>query len=290
MRFSPMATDDYVAFASARRPRVDLGVLRTSADPESVHELVLLAGEVDGETVAAGMSGRFPGMPATRRYVDVTSRHSGRGWGGLMHHELLAGLPDEVEEQVGSVQDDDPAALAVAGHWGYQVSQHSLTVELDLSGAAEPEVPPGVTLLACDDLRFDDEDAVEAMLLASQTNPEFELGLVLTLDRLRSNVATGQRPVAVLARLDGRPAALAYAIADGDHMHVVYTGVDREMRGHGLAMLTKRLLHARAATLGIRTAITDNEEGNLGIRRVNEELGYRHTRGEYWLRRRSARQ
>ena len=43
------------------------------------------------------------------------------------------------------------------------------------------------------------------MLLASQTNPEFELGLVLSLTSFRETPAPGQRPVAALARVDGHP-------------------------------------------------------------------------------------
>jgi len=80
-------------------------------------------------------------------------------------------------------------------------------------------------------------------------------------------------------------AAVSVAIADDDQMHVVYTGVDRTLRGRRLGLLTKQALHAHARDLGIRRALTDNEEHNTGIRHVNDQLGYTRFSGMYWLRR-----
>ncbi|MGH3443839.1 MAG: GNAT family N-acetyltransferase [Nocardioidaceae bacterium] len=74
------------------------------------------------------------------------------------------------------------------------------------------------------------------------------------------------------------------AVRDGAEMHVMYSGVDPRLRGHGLAVRTKQALH-HAARAGVRTAITDNEENNLGIRRVNEQLGYRVRYGVHWMAR-----
>jgi hypothetical protein len=60
----------------------------------------------------------------------------------------------------------------------------------------------------------------------------------------RERGAAGQRIVAVLARLDGRPAAISFAVADGDEMHVRYTGVDRDLRGRALGRRTKEFCTA----------------------------------------------
>ncbi|MGA8247995.1 MAG: GNAT family N-acetyltransferase [Nocardioides sp.] len=100
------------------------------------------------------------------------------------------------------------------------------------------------------------------MLLASQTNPEFELGLVLTLTSFRETPAPAQRPVGALARVDGRPVAISFALADGDQIHVRYTGVDPARRGRALARLTKEALHAHANEMGIRLVLTDDDEAN----------------------------
>ena len=97
----------------------------------------------------------------------------------------------------------------------------------------------------------------------------------------------GEQPVACLARVDGRPAALAHAIVKPDTAEggLAYTGVDPAQRGRGLARLVKEQVHARAAALGLPWLMTDNEENNAGIRHVNDQLGYRRTHGVYRLRR-----
>lgn len=283
-------TDDsalVVDFTLARLPDLDAGIVRNSMDPDAVHDLTMLVGREDDRIVAAALACQPPANPDSWRFVHVSTlaSHCGQGLGGELYGALLATLADEVEELATVVADDDPVALDVARHWGYEVRQHTITSQLDLEGARFPEPAAGVSLEACDTLAFDDEAEVEAMLLASQTNPEAELGLLNTIDGLRSGVGSDQRLVAALARMHGRPAAISVAIVDGDEMHVFYTGVDLALRGHDLGRLTKRFLHAHAARLGVRTAITDNEFHNVGIRHVNEELGYVHRRGSYMMTR-----
>jgi GNAT superfamily N-acetyltransferase len=100
---------------------------------------------------------------------------------------------------------------------------------------------------------------------------------------LREAPTAGQRPIAVLTRVERRPAAISFAVADGDQMHVMYTGVDPSLRGRALGRTTKEFLHAYARDLGIRIALTDNEESNAGIRHVNDQLGYIPHSAWNWL-------
>lgn len=274
-------------FVLARLPDLDAGIVRNSVDPAAVRDLTMLLGQEEGRVVAAGTACQPPATPDSWRFVHVAvvASHSVQGLGRQLYAALLSTLSEEVEELTTSVADDDPVALDVARHWGYQVRQRSITSQLDLGGALFPDPPAGVTVEACDSLEFHDESEVEMMVLASQTNPEAELGLVGTLEAWRRGVGSDQRLVAALARLDGRPAAISVAIADGEEMHVFYTGVDRALRGHDLARITKQFLHAHAARLGVRTAITDNEFHNAGIRHVNEKLGYVPRRGGYLMTR-----
>jgi GNAT superfamily N-acetyltransferase len=279
------ASETVADFILARVPSLDVGLVRNSVDPAAVEDLRMVVGHDDGSLVAVGFSCRPPSMPPERRFVYVATvgDRPGEGFGAALHAELVAALSEEVEGLASAVSDDDEVALAVARHWGYEVLQHSTTSELDLAGARYPEPPTAVTLESCDELVFEDEDDVARMLLASQTNPEAELGILSTLDGWRRSLGSGQRGVAVLARLEGRPAAISFAVADGDEMHVFYTGVDRELRGRDLGRLTKQFLHAHAADLGLRTVITDNESGNAGIRHVNERLGYIPRSGVYFM-------
>ncbi|HEX7717840.1 MAG TPA: GNAT family N-acetyltransferase [Marmoricola sp.] len=274
-------------FTLTRLPSLDAGIVHNSVDPAAVRDLVMLLGREGGQVVGAAIACQPPAFPDSWRFVHVCTlrSNSGQGRARRLYDALLSMLAEEVEELTSGVEDDDPVALDVARHWGYEVRQHSVTSQLGLEGARFPDPPSGVSLEACDTLTFDDEAEVEAMALASQTNPEADLGMVNTLAAWRGGVGSDQRLVAALARVEGRPAAISLAIVDGEEMHVSYTGVDPAHRGRDLGRITKQFLHAHAARQGIRTAITDNEFHNAGIRHVNEQLGYTRRRGSYFVTR-----
>lgn len=277
--------EELLDFVVTRTPLADRAMIRGAFGRGATSYLrALTVRGDDGMLAGLGTGLEFPGTPAGMRLIHIRTRADlgGRGIGGRLFGELLEDLGDTTRLGTG-VFDDDDRSLAVARHWGFEVAQLSITTSADLSSASWPTPASGLRLEACDDLSFDDDDAVEAMLLASQTNPEFDLGAVTSLGSLRTMPIAGQRLVAAIARLDTRPAAISVAVADGDQMHVLYTGVDRTLRGRGLGLLTKQALHAHARDLGIRRALTDNEEHNAGIRHVNDQLGYTRFSGMHWL-------
>lgn len=284
----PDQAEEIVAFVAERQPLIDSGLVRSSLDPATALSLRCLTTRPESDGLGSlGIAASNAGMPEGWRFMMVLTREdlAGQGHASRMHDELLAGLEDDVTTLATGVIAEDEVSVAVARGWGYEVQQLSITSACDLTSAAPPVPMAGCSFEVCDDLVFDDEEAVEAMLLASQTNPEFELGMVSSLASLRKAPAGGQSSVAALARVDGRPAAISCAIVDGDEMHVFYTGVDPALRGRALGRATKQLLHAHARDLGIRTAYTDNEEHNAGIRHVNDQLGYVRRYGSYMMAR-----
>ena len=249
--------------------------------------MLLEAGVLVGYGTATHRSGAPEHQRTVQVFVDRAA--SGRGLGSDLCARCLAALPDTTTEVWTKVHDDDPESLAVARHWGFEVMQRSISSRVDLAGATSPQPPQGVTLEDCDRLEFDgaDAEAFDAMLTASQTNPEAENSHVLTREEMQHWTDPGETPVAALARVDGRPAALAFAIVlrETGERGVADTGVDPAYPGRGLGRLVKGQLHARAAELGIAWLATENEEHNAGIRHVNEQLGYVKTHGVYRLRR-----
>lgn len=232
---------------------------------------------------------RIPGVPLHRRstYVLVAAPAEGNGVGRALDEHLRARLAGDVTEITTRVFDDDDRGLAVARHWGFETVQVSITSRLALADV-EPATPPvDVTLEPGDDLRFADQDAVEAMFAASQTNPEATNSHLMTLDSVRQFAAEGERPIVTLARVGGVPAALCYALTEeaGEDGGVVYTGVDPRFRGRGLGRLVKQDVHHRAYLAGVRRLGTDNEEHNAGIRRINAEMGYVEEYGVHRMRR-----
>ncbi|WP_165553412.1 GNAT family N-acetyltransferase [Kribbella capetownensis] len=284
----PDDADEVIDFVVKRTPKRDRVILRSELDGQTAQSLrVLAVREPDGTLAGVAAARTSANLPAGALLVIVSTRADcgRRGLGSRLLAAALAGPGDDVTRVVGCVLDGDQASTEVALHWGFELEQTSITSSCTLAEAPPAEPPGGVTVEVCDDLVFDDEEAVEAMLRASQTNPEFDLGLVLTLPGLRETAAPGQRPVAVLTRFHGRPAAISFALADADQMHLIYTGVDPSLRGRALGRSTKESLHTHAYDLGIRTALTENEEGNAGIRHVNDQLGYTPHSAWRWMMR-----
>lgn len=287
----PEDVEEVVDLVVARTPAQDRVILRSDLDPGTAVSLrVLVARDPAGGLAGAALARTSVDQPPGSLLVLVTTRQdmSGRGLGSRLFAEARAGAGPDVTRLVTCVRDGDAVAEAVARHWGFEHRQTSVTAACALSGATAvsgPAMPPGVSVVTCDDLRFDDEDAVAGMLRASQTNPEADLGLEVTLPGLRAMPSAGQRPLAVVTRIGGRPVAISFAVADGDQMHLVYTGVDPAHRGRALARTTKQALHVHARELGVRTALTDNDQGNTGMRRVNEQLGYVPHSAWHWMMR-----
>ena len=266
-------------------PPLVTGVVR---DPTTTLDRVMLVAHAGADLAGMGIQFRLPGTPPTQctRFVIVDAPYLRTGLGSRLFAALGDRLPPGVTDLAGTADDEDTQTLAVLEHWGYQRLQRSITSELRLDTLPDLVLPEDVSIEASNGLTFADEAAVEAMLDASQTNPERAYNGPMTLAQLRSLGAgsSGDRPLGLVLRVDGAPAAISYGILGGDLVQVLYTGVDPALRGRGLARLVKEALHHVARDAGAALAITNNEERNAGIRRINDELGYRRTSGVVWVR------
>jgi GNAT superfamily N-acetyltransferase len=271
-----------------RLPRVR----RSQAEWPFVHadEMAFLevrAAYVDGVLAGWGSALRGRWFPTDIALLSVTvdRSHERRGIGGALYRELVATLPPEVARLGLAVDDSEPESLAVAQAYGFEVTQHGIESELALVDLPDPRPGAGVTLEEASTLEFPDAEAVEAMVLDSQTNPEAAEGFVSTLGTFREITAKVERPIAALARVDGAPAAIIVGEIEGGVLAIAYTGVGRAYRGRGLAFLLKQYGHRIAADAGATLCHTMNEASNTGIRQVNARLGYRVVGGAYRLRR-----
>ena len=243
---------------------------------------------VDGELAAWGLTARPTTFPPDWAILSVTvaADHEGQGIGTALRASVTATLPDSAGTLVALVDDLDERSLAVAQHWGYAIGQHGITSELDLVDLPEPELPADVTIEDATGLEFPDADAVDAMLVDSQTNPEaVENGIVSRLADVRIEQAELEHPFAVLARVDGVPAAIITGEIKDAVLLIHYTGVGQAFRGRNLGSLLKQAAHLQAAAAGATRSHTTNEATNAGIRHVNAQLGYRVVAGDYRIRR-----
>ena len=217
-------------------------------------------------------------------WVLVAADARGQGRGGALHRALLDRIPPTATGLRTTTFDDDPVAGEVAEHWGFHRLQLSIRSSLEVTGAADPVLPPDVTVETTADLDLPDRDAVEAMLDASQTNPERATGSVMTLADF-GHQQEGDRLLLGVLRVDGSPAAICAAMHSGPEGYIGYTGVDPAHRGRNLGELLKLAVHAEAGRRGVRRLAAENEQGNAGIRRVNARLGYEVDFGAWrWAR------
>ncbi|MGW5237931.1 GNAT family N-acetyltransferase [Monashia sp. NPDC004114] len=221
--------------------------------------------------------------PAGRSFlrVVVSADHEGHGLGSALRSAALEHVPPGTTMLVSGVYDDEPRSLDVARHWGFTTDEHAIESELSLVDLPQPDLPQGVTLHEAPDFDFDDREAVDAMLLRSQTNPEAEQGWVFDLAKLASFVGEKEAPVCVLARVDGVPAGITTGSVAEGVLTIGYSGIDPQLRGRGLMRLVKQQAHLVAARAGATVSRTHNEELNTGIRHVNAQLGYVVTSGVF---------
>jgi GNAT superfamily N-acetyltransferase len=272
-----------VELATERCPATEVAELEFALEAEHSDDFEIVLARSAGTMVGWGLRFQRLVMPRQWRGVRVFVRNDceGRGVGAALHRALTT--VDDVGQWRSVVFDDDERSLSIARKWGYDVQQHSITSRVDLRTARAPALPGDVTTEPSVDLAFSDAEAVEAMLDASQTKPERGQGLDIDLSFLRGMVGDGERLLAGLLRVAGRPAAITAGALSGEDAHFIYTGVDPAHRGRGLGSLLKQQVHVQAAAMGARWCWTDNEEGNTGIRHVNETLGYRRVYGRWWV-------
>lgn len=246
------------------------------------------AAYVDDELVGWGFTARPIVFPADWAIlsVTVTEAQEGRGVGSALRAELTTTLPETAATLVALVDDLDERSLAVAKRWGYTVGQHAIKSQLDLVDLPEPDLPAGVTIEDVTGLEFPDADAVDAMLVDSQTNPEaVQNGILSRLADVRVEQAELDHPFAVLARVEGVPAAIITGEIKDAILLIHYTGVGQDFRGRNLGLVLKQAAHLQAAAAGAARSYTTNEASNAGIRHINAKLGYQVVAGDYRVRR-----
>lgn len=239
----------------------------------------------DGSVLGWGWIGALHVFPPGWAMVQVfvAAQHQGSGVGSRLHAALLDLVPEGTTTLRALVREEDPRTHAITAHWGYQLVQRSIVSRLRLVDLPHPVLPESVTI--AEGLDVPDPDAVDAMLQASQTNPE-AADHMIRLDEVRRTLDSIPHPLALVARVGGVPAGIIYGGVPDGTMLVLYAGVDPTFRGRGLARLLKQQAHLDAIPRGGTQVLTQNEEHNTGIRRINAELGFEQLYVEHRLARR----
>ena len=243
---------------------------RLAREPRRLHLLALEGGEPAGCGLAIPSASPDRGFVAVR----VLPGARRRGVGSALLRELAAHVEAlGLAFASGHVDGPDPAASAFAARYGFEETGRQVEQVRALADEPQAGPPPGVLFVSVADrpelLREAYPLAVEGYADMATASP-----VTISLEDWLAEEAT-------------LPGGSLAALADGEL--VGWTGlcrlpdgtvedgltvVRRDWRRRGLALALKRAKLGWAARAGIAEITTWTQEGNGGMRAVNERLGY----------------
>ena len=261
--------------------RMDVDELRHSfeQDTESLWALAYLDGEPAGTGVGRPSSLAGANYAAAR----VLPELRGRGVGSA----LLAAIAEHAQargatELWGRIRADDEATLSFAERRGFHEVGREREVMLDLTRVppAPPDPPAGITLVTFAErpdlipavFAVDNEVSLDVPAHTAQEPTTYEHWARENLE------GPGAFPEACVIALDGEEVvgytALRRYGAGSPEAENRLTAVRRPWRRRGIATALKRAQIEAAREAGIEKISTTNDELNVGMRGVNEQLGY----------------
>lgn len=242
-----------------------------------------------GTASAAEQAGR--GVPIVRNLVRADRRRQGIG------SALLAAVSGWAREQgcdelEAWIDDDEADGLAFARSRGFVEIGRELEVALALEGFQPPPVdpPPGIEIVTW----AERPDLVRGMYeVFREAEPDIpgeeDTEVVPYEDWLAEHMSSpGDRPEWTFVALADDDvvgyAKFSLTAAQPQTAFHDLTGVKRAWRGRGIAGALKRTQIAWAKANGYTRVVTNNEERNEPIRRLNERLGYRPALGRTLMR------
>jgi GNAT superfamily N-acetyltransferase len=257
------------------------------------HDLVMLVARVDGVAAGCALGGVFPGMkdePDALGDVGVAPAYRGRGIGTELLQRITAhartlgksGLLLDAGEA-------DSALIAWLERRGFVEVERQKAVELDLTTIvpAEGEPPAGIEIAT----RAERPDVLAGMYeVVAESNEDLsglDAGLAWTFDEWKTYEVDrpSRRPELCFVALDG-DLVVGHASVDviaGNASHGL-TGVRRSYRRRGIGRALKLALIGATKEAGFPSLLTESEEANAQMRRLNESLGYRPVPGMVVMR------
>jgi GNAT superfamily N-acetyltransferase len=249
--------------------------ITNAVHPDDPVSLEQLRGATDGAMLlddAGGCAYISPSSVADSTYAMVRVHPSARDRG------IGSGLLEAARERTrelgckalwGRVRDD--GSLGFAARRGFREVARDIVV----ARAVEPgegEVAPGIVELGDEHLRGAYEVCVEAIAEVHAPLPAKAQPFDKWLEH------ESRDPAVAFAALYGDEVvgyARLHTCGVPDRLEHGLTAVRRTHRRRGLATALKRAQIRWAADRGYRELLTDTVEGNIGMRAVNERLGYR---------------
>jgi GNAT superfamily N-acetyltransferase len=239
-------------------------------------QLANLVAYVVGEPVGCGAVEAWTALAIGQVHVVPDRRR--RGIGSALFadiRERARGYGKDVLQV--EVRESDPEARVFLEHRGFVQVGGEKAVALELTDVDEPEVDPpnGVRIVT----RVEEPDRLDAMYAVSVQADEDIPGSegVQTFEQWKAHEIDRptRRPELCFIALAGDE-VVGYAALQvfGDEAHHGLTATRRDWRRRGVAGALKRAEIAAAKRAGFRRLLTESEERNEPMRRLNEKLGY----------------
>jgi GNAT superfamily N-acetyltransferase len=246
-----------------------------------------------GRSVGSGYAALHAARPEPFIHVVVRPEERRRGVGSALFAAVTAWAAGHDRQEVESfVDDSEPEARAFLERRGFVPVTREIKFALDLADhvplpvdppagiaivtwAERPEAARGLYEVACEanpDIPGEEDDVIEP----------YEDWLARHMQR------SGDRPEATFVALAGDEVVgySKFSLTDAQPTIAFHdlTGVKRAWRGRGVAGALKRAQIAWAKEAGYERLLTNNEERNAPIRKLNERLGYKPTEGRTLMR------
>ena len=248
----------------------------------------------NGELVGSAFTAVRPERPSIAfGVVTVLPGHRRRGAGSALYDAVSRWAAARNLHEIDSfVDEDDRESVAFAEKRGFRTIERYERLVLDLTTAPEhADAPPdGIEIVRWDGSDSSGAGIYEVALEAYRDEPggadsaiePFEDWLEHDIRRLERSggatfVAVAADEIVGYAQLNvtaARPGVAAHA----------YTAVKRSWRGRGVAGALKRAEIGWARERGLRQLVTQNEERNAPMLRLNEQLGYRPESSRLFMR------
>ena len=249
--------------------------MRSSMTPERVY----LLAELDGELAGSGLAGRSDfGHAGLHPRVLPAFRRRGVGT------ELLRVLADHAVahgfEQAGT-NVDDPGSFAFAERFGYVEVDRQVEQAREVGVEVKPVLPAWLEVVAVADRPDLWAAAYDPLALQAFADMATDRAVAVTFEQWERDWLEWPEGM-FLGLSEGRIVGCAGLERDTDdpsRAENALTAVLRGWRGRGIATALKETALALAAKQGIGLVYTWTQQGNVGMRRLNERLGYAY-RGE----------
>lgn len=281
LEITPVETDDDLAAIVDIRRRATPDMpgsvenLRFHLDSEQTQVTYVVA-RLDGEPVACGYVEAW--TPSAVGDIVVVPEQRRRGIGSAMLADVSARARAYGNGSIqGEARESDAESRAFLERRGFVKVGGEQAVVLELDGIEAPAIdpPPGVRIAT----RVEEPDRLEQMYVIGVQAEEDIPGNdgIQTFAQWRANEIDkpSRRPELCFVALAGDE-VVGYAALQvfGEEAHHGLTATRRDWRRRGVAAALKRAEIAAAKRAGFRRLVTESEERNEPMRRLNEKLGF----------------